>query len=210
MKDANQMQSVPLEYYHEKYRRIDPEEASKRTGLAFDSGHSRFALNALGRSVYADWPELRLTPADESLCPKSLYGFSMQIIAARFLIEGAGFPSGGEFKAYRELPWGGVYDANFQGRCIKRLAYSFGAKLDKFAKAAESLGGAKLSLGDVSYDLPFLGGVVCRLILWGPDDEFPPSAQFLFSSNAGFAWGAEDLAGVGDIVIGALKEVSTA
>jgi hypothetical protein len=41
-----------------------------------------------------------------------------------------------------------------------------------------------------------------------PDDEFPPSAQFLFSDNTPAAFNAEDLAAVGDVIIGTLKEIS--
>ena len=205
---SNQMQDVPLEHYHAKFKELDPQEAAIRTGLDFDAGSGRFTLNALGYTIFAEWPEFKLIPADPERCPKILYGFSMQILAIRFLIAGAAIIAKGEFKAYRELPWGELYDANFQGRCIARFAYGFGYKPDNFKKAAEALGGVKLELGDVSFDLPFLGSVACRFILWTPDDEFPPSAQILFSDNARFAFNAEDLAGVGDVVIGALKEMS--
>ena len=204
----NQQTEAPLEYYHAKYMELDPEEAAKRTGLDFDAAAGRFTLCVLGFNMYASWPELNLTPADEQSCPKVLYDFEMQILVARFLIEGADAPTGGKFKSYRELPWGGVYDANFQRRCVKRLAFSFGTRLDEFAKAAGKLGGQRLGLGDVSYDLPFAGGVICRLILWAPDEEFPPSAQFLFSDNTPAAFNAEDLAAVGDIIITALKEMT--
>jgi hypothetical protein len=132
----------------------------------------------------------------------------MQILAIRYIIAGAAAPPSGAFKAYRELPWGELYDANFQGRCIARFAYGFGFKPDKFENAAEALGGVKLDLGDRSFDLPFLGGVICRFILWAPDDEFPPSSQILFSDNTQVAFNAEDLAGVGDVIISALKEMS--
>ena len=207
MKD--QQKNAPREYYYAKYREIDPLEAARRTGLAFDSERGRFTLDTLGHVIFAEWPEFRLIPADDENCPKMLRDFCMEIVAARFIIEGVDVPARGEFKAYRELPWGDVYDANFQGRCVKRLAYSFGTKLDKFKNAAEILGGVKLERGDASYDLQFLGGVVCRLTIWGPDEEFPPSAQILFSDNTQFAFNAEDLAAVGDVVIGALKEVSS-
>ena len=203
-----QQKSAPLEYYYIKYRETDPLEAARRTGLVFDSERGRFEIRALGHSLYAQWPEYKLAPADEKTCPKMLYDFSMEIVVARYIIEGADMPSHGGFKAYRELPWGEVYDANFQGRCIKRLAYSFGTRLDSFKKAAEALGGVELGYGDASFDLPFIGNIVCRLILWAPDDEFPPSAQFLFSDNTQFAFNAEDLAAVGDVVIGALKVVT--
>ena len=203
-----QLQAEPLEYYFAKYRELDPVEAAKRTGLEYDPEQNRFTFDALGHTIYAKWPELVLTPADSDSCPKDLYAFTMQIIAMRFLISGAAMPSGGVFKAYRDLPWGEVYDENFQGRCIKRFAYGFGYKPDAFRKAAGSLGGITLEQGDASYDLPFLGGVTCRFILWTPDEEFPPSAQILFSDNIRFAFNAEDLAAIGDIVIGALKEKS--
>ena len=204
----NQMQDAPLEHYHAKFRELDPEEATRRTGLVFDAENTRFTLKVLGHAIYAEWPEFRLIPADPESCPKILCGFSMQILAIRFLIAGAAAPVSCDFKAYRELPWGELYDANFQGRCIMRFAYGFGYKPDTFEKAAERLGGVKLELGDRSFDLPFLGEVICRFILWTPDDEFGPSAQILFSNNAQFAFNAEDLAGVGDVVIGALKEMS--
>jgi len=202
------MRDAPLEHYRDKFRGLDPECAEKRTGLAFDAGNGRFKLDLLGRAIYADWPEFRLTPADAARCPKTLLDFQMQVLVLRFLIAGAGEPPGGGFKAYRELPWGELYDANFRGRCIKRFAYGFGYKTNRFEKAAELLGGIRLDLGDISYDIPFFGGVVCRMILWAPDDEFPPSAQILFSDNTPLAFNAEDLAVVGDVIISALKEVS--
>ena len=204
----NQMQDAPLEHYHAKFRELDPEEAARRTGLNYDSVSGQFTLNVLGHTIYALWPEFRLVPSDPERCPKILCGFSMQILTIRFLIAGAAAKGSGGYKAYRELPWGELYDANFQGRCIMRFAFGFGYKPDKFGKAAELLGGSRLELGDMSYDMPFLGGLLCRFILWTPDDEFPPSAQILFSDNAPSAFNAEDLAGVGDVVIGALKEMS--
>ena len=203
---SNQQHDAPMEHYHTKYRALDPEKAVVRTDIPFDVGSGRFTLNTLGFTLYAEWPEFKLTPAEPERCPKILSDFAMQILVIRFLTEGAYAPAQGKFKAYRELPWGGAYDANFQGRTIKRLAYSFCTKPDIFEKAAETLGGIKLGLGDASYDLPFLGGVICRLILWTPDEEFPPAAQFLFSDNTPAAFNAEDLAAVGDIVITALKE----
>jgi len=204
----NQMQEAPLEHYHARFRELDPEEASRRTGLHFDKRNGKFTLKVLGHTIYVEWPEFRIVPAEPQSCPKILNGFSMQILAIRFIIAGAAAPASGEFKAYRELPWGELYDANFQGRCIMRFAYGFGYKPEKFGKAAELLGGIKQEPGDMSYDMPFLGDVLCRFILWAPDEEFPPSAQILFSNNAQSAFNAEDLAGVGDVVIGALKEMS--
>jgi len=207
---------ISFDMHLAKYRGIDPAEAAVRTNLAFDAALSRFELSTLGFDLYADWPEFKLVPADSGNCPKTLYGFQMQILSILVLTAGAYTPQTGVFKAYRELPWGALYDTNFNGRCIKRFAFGFGFKPDAFIKAAGSLGGKRLdkeetasaSLGDLAYDFPFLGGITSRFILWKPDDEFPPSAQILFSDNSILMYSAEDLAAVGDVIISALKEMS--
>ena len=44
-----------------------------------------------------------------------------------------------------------------------------------------------------------------QLILWEGDDEFPPSSQILFSDNFPASFEAEDMAVMGDVIIGSLK-----
>ena len=197
--------NTPREYYFEKFKEIDTVEVCERTGVKFDD--NKFILEVLNHTLYVEWPDFKLVPANDN-CPKALYDFKMEIIAARLLLEGKNVPSSGQFKAYRDLPWGELYDANFQGRCIKRFAYTFGYKIDLYNKVALRLGGVKLEQSDAGYDYMFLPDIICRLLLWAPDEEFPPSSQFLFSDNIQFAFNAEDLAVVGDIVIGALAEIS--
>jgi len=199
---------ISFDMHLKKYSEIDPAEATKRTNITFEPERSRFAMHTLGHLLYAEWPEFKLVPADSEKCPKALYGFQMQVLAMRVLYLGVYAPQTGNFKAYRDLPWGGLYDTNFNGRCIKRFAYGFGFKSDVFANAAEKLDGKRLELGDVSYEFPFLGDIACRFTLWKPDDEFPPSAQILFSDNSVLMYNAEDLAAVGDVIISALKEMS--
>ena len=203
----NQQQAVPMEYYFERYKQLDPSEAAERTGLLFDAQRGRFVVNVLGHTIYAAWPEFELT-AEEQGSPETLTGFCMQIVLARFILKGRQVLSGGEFRSYRELPWGTVYDSNFQGRCIKRFAYAYGARPAAFAEGAEGLGGTRVKYGDAAYDMPFLGNVTVRMILWEGDDEFPPSSQILFSDNTPHSFDAEDLAATGDIIIGCLKEIT--
>ena len=209
-KNTNKKQNWEISFEHHltKYRELDPKEAENRSGFEFDPKHSRFTLQTLGQTLYAEWPEFKLIPADHANCPKKLYDYQMQVLAMRVLYLGVSVPTGGEFKAYRELPWGDVYDPNFNGRCIKRFAFGFGYKPDVFKKAAGKISGTKLELGDMSFDFPFLGGITCRFILWTADEEFPPSAQILFSDNSQFMYNAEDLSVVGDIIISTLKEAS--
>lgn len=204
----NNKEDVPLEIYRDRYRALDTNEISSRCGVPYDREASVFTVTMLGFKLHAAWPEFALTPVDEDTCPKALRGVPAQILVMRFLIEGVRTPDTGRFLTYRELPWGEVYDRNFQGRCIKRLAFGFGSRINAFEKAAERLGGLRLNKGDASYEITYFENLKVQLYLWAGDDEFPPNSQFLFSDNTASAFSAEDMAVFGDVIIGALKELS--
>ncbi len=206
-KKSNQQIGVPLAIYQQRYQALDASEISLRTGVPFDNELNRFSLTVLGFTLFASWPEFSLKPQAET-CPAALFDGEAQILMIRYLIEGVRADPTGNFVPYRELPWGEVYDKNFQGRCIKRLAFGFGAKRDAFAKACQALGGTPYTKADISYDLPFLPHLTVRLLLWSGDDEFPPQSQWLFSDNTPLSFTAEDVAVIGDTVIGALKEIA--
>ena len=128
-----------------------------------------------------------------------------KISVLRFLISGQMVKSSGKYLTYREVPWGEVYFRQFEGRCLTRLKFAFGFKLDKFCEAMEKLGAKRLTLGDASYEFEYINGLHVRFILWTGDDEFPPASQILFEDNFPYAYQAEDLAVVGDISINTLK-----
>ena len=46
---------------------------------------------------------------------------------------------------------------------------------------------------------------MCIRDRWEGDDEFPPSSQILFSDNFPVSFAAEDMAVMGDVIIGSLK-----
>ena len=207
-KELGQQLGAPLAIYQARYEALEPSEVTARTGIPFDPANKTFTVPVLGHTVHAAWPDFMLAPGDPHACPRALYDGEALILVIRYLIEGSRAAPGGTWLPYRELPWGEVYDRNFQGRCVKRLAFGFGSKLEAFAKACEVLGGVRQQKGDVSYDLEFVPGVTVRLILWTGDDEFPPQSQWLFSDNTPLAFSAEDVAVIGDTVINALKEVA--
>ena len=202
---VNNKENAPMRHYTALYATAAPEALSARCGAPFENG--AFHVTMLGQPLRAAWPDFSLEPEGEG-CPAALLGAGTRILIIRYLLEGAAAPPSGKFLTFRELPWGSVYDKAFQGRCIQRLAFSFGNRLEAFTRAARRLGGVLLDLGDVACELPFLGEVHVRLILRAGDEEFPPTAQFLFSDNAALAFTAEDLAAVGDIVVSALKAVA--
>lgn len=131
-----------------------------------------------------------------------------QILLLRYLLDGNAVMSSGKLISYHDLPWGEVYYRQFQGRCIFRLARNYGTRLPEFCRIMESLHGVKKETGDAAYEFEFLEDLKLCLILWEgePEEGFPPSAQILFSDNFPAAFSAEDVAYVGDIVMGYMKK----
>jgi len=208
--EKDNKERIPMEHYLEEYRKIDPKEAAERCGVEYDEEKQQFHIRLMGYRYLVDFPEFDVHKEDENEEGAFLLleMVPAKIIVMRFLIQGQVVKSAGKYLTYREVPWGEVYFRQFEGRCLTRLKFGFGFKLDTFAAAMEKLGAKKIPMGDVAYEFEFINGLHVRFILWAGDDEFPPSSQILFEDNFPYAYQAEDLAVVGDISITTLKKLS--
>ena len=191
--NPNNKTELPLNHYLELFRGADPEEIARRTGSAWDG--TGFALTVLGERKRITWPEFR----DEG------WTDTQRILFLRYLLEGKAAPKANGYLTYREMPWGEVYDTNFKGRCISRLCRMYGTAPERFAAACAALGGLTLESSGLAYALEFLPGLWLRFFLWEGDEEFPASAQILFSDNFPEVFSAEDRVVVCEYVIGKLK-----
>jgi hypothetical protein len=234
---SHQKEEVPFSHYLEIYRGLDPRSISERCALPFDG--DAFSLTLMGTEYRIPHPAFELclrsgfppptctgstantaasaTPPSGTATINSIAVYSAgpkqaacDILLLRYLCEGKYFSENGKRLSYNEVPWGPVYYRNFDGRCLKRLAYGFGKDIPRFKAAIEgtpALKAEKLPQGDAGYRIEFLSGFFITLIIYAEDDEFPPSAQILFDDNFIFAFTAEDLAVVGEVVIDKLKRM---
>jgi len=204
---VNNKEGKPFEIYQARYEKMDPAEAAERCGATYDTERREFELNFLGNRYAVSFPQFSIrlisknVPSDQLAAPGPAY-----ILVIRYLLEGRAVPALGKYLTYREIPWGAVYNDNFTGRCLKRLAFAYGNSLDLFSKLMETLKATPIKGGDTAYELEFMDGLFIRYLLWEGDDEFPPSSQILFSDNFPSAFTAEDLAVVGEVTINAMKE----
>lgn len=198
----------PYEYYMERYQQIDPLEIAKRTELSYNIEERTFIVRLMGCTYQVSYPDYQIQHLDEGVGIYPLEtDMNAKILILRYLVEGKASASSGEFVTYRDIPWGEVYFRQFQGRCLFRLAYGYGNKINKFNELMDRLGAQKIDAGDTGYQFEMINGLYVRFLLWEGDDEFPPSSQILFSDNFPVAFSAEDLAVVGDISIGLLKKL---
>ena len=201
MKVVDNKVGVPMEHYKAVFAAADPAALSEQSCVPYAAEERKFRLTLLGRPVTISWPGMVSRFEDDGLATAS----NTRILLARLLLEGALTPARGQMLAYTDMPWGNVYAQQFRGRCISRLAGTYGSSLPAFDEACARVAGVPAESGDRSYDLPFLDGLTVRLILWEGDEEFRPTAQILFSDNFSAAFSAEDIAVVGDVLLNAMK-----
>ncbi len=203
----NNKEGKPLEYYAAKYRGTDPLQIAARTALPYDETRRVFTLTLMNSVYEVTYPEfsVRFLRGEGD----RLSGYPVgQILILRFLTGGQFVRGSGQFLSYRDMPWGDVYFANFTNRCIRRLAFSFAGKEEAVARRMAALGGTPYENGDIGWEFPFMPGLLIRISIWDADEEFPPSAQILFSDNFQYAFDADDMAYTGDIFIKILSAVS--
>ena len=189
----------PLRHYRGLLSAMDPAAVSARTGIPYAEG--RFRTRLLGRDVGLSFPSGEAFWEETGLPLRP----NAEILLLRLLTGGTLAPSTGKLLSYAELPWGETYLTQFRGRCIQRLAFSYGSSPEKFEAACRSLGGKPAGGSGLSFDILFLPELTVRLTLWPAEEDFPPAAQFLFSSNFALAFSAEDLAYCGDVLLDAMK-----
>jgi hypothetical protein len=202
----NQKDQAPLNHYLALYKTLDPAQISRRCGLAFDAAEPAFSLRLMGTEYRAAFPDFHMRDASDAAAEN----ISEKLLILRYLCEGKHTEPAGKQLSYHEIPWGELYYRNFEGRCIKRLAHTFGNDIAGFRRIIEGMGSLRpesLPQGDAGYRFEFMSGLCMSLLLWAGDEEFPPSAQILFDDNFAAAFTAEDIAVAGEIVIARLKKM---
>ena len=202
---------LPWEHYLSQYQEADPKEIAERLGISYNEEEKSFTLKFLGTTYQISWPDFQVThdKDDMGFYPLETMTYA-RTLTIRFLLNGAEASGTGKFKTYREMPWGEVYLRQFDGRCIKRLAFSYGNRIKDFQAIMEHMHCVPVKHGDIAYQLEIFPDYLVQMILWEGDDEFPPSSQILFSDNFPVSFQAEDMAVMGDVIIGSLKAFAKA
>ena len=203
---GGQIVEAPLAHYIELYEKSDVGKIAARTGLDFDVDEGRFSLMLVGKQYYVKHP--RFSISGEISGETGPYE---DILILRYLLEGMYAPPGsgiGGMLSYEEMPWGKVYGSQFRGRVLGRIAREFGRDPSLLTAAVEAIPGLfyqAVGGADAAYRIEFLNGLFVSVLVWAGDEEFPASAQMLFSDNFKYAFNAEDMAVVGDVVVSRLK-----
>ena len=200
MQIENHKEEVPFAHYEDLFRKADPAEiAARLSHVRWDS--QEFFLTLLGREFAVSHPSAVVRPVDGGKVPP----IPTQTFLLRILLESKDVAWCGEWKTFREMPWGEMYIKPYTGRVLSRAAYTFSFKLDAFRAAAEKMGAEAVKYGDAGYRFHLIGGYHMQIQVWAGDVEFPPNAQILYSDNFAEGFAAEDRVVAGDILISTIK-----
>ena len=195
----NHKEEVPFSYYENLFRQLVPEEAVTRTGVKWDG--QEFYVNLLGREYAISHPEYAIRAMDGGALPP----LPVQTFLLRYLLESKQVAWSGEWKTFREMPWGEMYIKPYTGRVLTRAAFTFGTRVAAFKAACEKLGALPLPHGDAGFQFDLVGAYQMRILVWEGDEEFPPNAQVLYTDNFAQGFAAEDRVVAGDILISTIK-----
>ena len=200
MEIENHKEEVPFAHYEEQFRALDPQAVRQRLSEVGWDG-SEFTVTLLGRQFAIAHPDYAIRALDNGPVPP----LPTQTFLLRYLLESRDVAWMGQWKTFREMPWGEMYIKPYTGRVLTRAAFTFGTRVAAFKAAAEKMGALPLKNGDAGYQFDLIGGYRMRLLVWEGDDEFPPNAQVLYSDNFAVGFAAEDRVVAGDILISTVK-----
>ena len=200
MQIENHKEEVPFAFYEENFHALNPADVAARLSDVRWDG-TEFTVRLLGRDFAIAHPDYAIRALDGGVVPP----LPTQTFLLRYLLESKDVAWGGEWKTFREMPWGEMYIKPYTGRVLTRAAFTFGTRVAAFRKAAEAMGALPLPNGDAGYQFDLIGGYRMRILVWEGDDEFPPNAQVLYSDNFADGFAAEDRVVAGDILISTIK-----
>lgn len=200
MQVENHKEEVPFAHYEEAFCAVTPADVTARLSDVTWDG-KEFIVRLMGRDYAIAHPDYAIRALDGDKLPP----LPTQTFLLRYLLESRDIAWAGEWKTFREMPWGEMYIKPYTGRVLTRAAFTFGTRVAAFRAAAEKMGALPVKHGDAGFQFDLVGGYRMQILVWEGDDEFPPNAQVLYSDNFANGFVAEDRVVAGDILISAIK-----
>jgi len=171
-----------IDEMRQELSRRDPLILANNTATTYhDSEEPQyFTFNLWGQGICLTYPEF-IARQEESSEELDMLNQAMILYYYR---NANGRSLSGEWISFSELPDGRFYNQAFQGYTGTELVRHFQDDEGAFEMAAESLNGAKQTLGSASYSFQVLPRVNLLVVFWKGDEDFPSSFQLLFDASA--------------------------
>lgn len=131
-----------------------------------------------------------------------------QSLILTYLAAADGTTPSSRWIGFRDLPDGMFYVQAFQGYTGARLIRELSGGIEPFRRAAETLGGEPLEIGEAGYVFTVLPRVRLGLVYWEGDEEFPSQARVLFEDSAANYMPTDGLAILGSQLVGRILKAA--
>ena len=198
---------LALEKAKQDLRGRDPMMAAALSGATYEKltpTSGRFRLKFWGEEHVIDYPEASVREEKSGQEP-SIF---IQILILHYLINADGTPSADKWISFRELPGGRGFYPAFQQHASQPLARAFGHDAEGFIKAAEALGGERLTFGSASFLFRVFPRQWVAVVLDLADEEFPAWVNILFDAAASHYLPTEDWAVVSELLSSRLLQAA--
>jgi hypothetical protein len=176
---------------------IQPGKLVLRSGCERDAD-GNFRLAFLGQEYVIASGDFTVCRADTG---EETSSFTQSLVLT-YLATADGTTPSRRWIGFRELPNGMFYAQAFESYSGNRLVRELAGGIEAFRRAAETLGGESLEIGDAGYVFAALPRVHLALVYWEGDEEFPSQARVLFEDTAACYMPTDGLAILGSQLVG--------
>jgi hypothetical protein len=176
----------------------DPMMVAALSGATYEkltATSGRFRLKFWEEEYVIDYPEASVH--EKSGQEPSTF---IQILILHYLVNADGTPPADKWISFRELPGGRSFDPAFQRHASQPLARAFSHDAEGFTRAAEALGGERLTFGSTSFLFRIFPRQWVAVVLDLADEEFPAWVNILFDGAASHYLPTEDWAVAGELL----------
>ena len=182
-------------------RGMNLEERAKKAGADYQKGEEgeKIIIHFFSEPYHIHFPQIEFYSPS-----KKVVSLVTRILLLHYLLRAEGNPLTGKWVAYKDIPGGLLYAGVFARRVTEPLQRKFGRSAKLFQEVGTKSGGEPVDIGDASFILKAFPYVPLQYVLWGADDEFPPSVQLLFDSSVDHYLPLEDIVVLGQVITGRL------
>lgn len=156
---------------------LEPDGVIMRTGATYDAGQKTYRLRYFGSLYEIDRQGRVSRPGHTAEIP-----YNDRTLILQYLCFASGLPPRNRWLSFLELPEGAHHHGPFQVDALNPLAAAFASQPDEFLRAAKTLNGEPLSMGDAAARLMAFPRLPLAAVLWVQDEEFPARANILFDT----------------------------
>ncbi|OAT80260.1 DUF3786 domain-containing protein [Desulfotomaculum copahuensis] len=156
---------------------LEPEDVVMRSGAAYDEKRKTYRLKYFGAWYEIDCQGRVSLPGHGEEIP-----YNDRTLIMQYLCSASGLPPRNRWLSFLELPEGAHHHGPFHVDALNPLAAAFSSLPDQFLRAATTLDGEPLPMGDAAARFMAFPRLPLAAVLWVQDEEFPARANILFDA----------------------------